>query len=56
MLGCATMGRCVGAGNCGAAVAVAVSCSTEGRCATVRERPDGGASDAAARDVGLDGG
>ena len=58
MLGCATMGRCVGVGTCGAAVAV--SCSTEGRCVTVRERPgDGGASDAAAvdaSDAGLDGG
>ncbi len=62
MLGCATMGRCVGVGTCGAAVAV--SCSTEGRCVTVRERPtDGGVSDAAAydggvgaRDAGFDGG
>ncbi len=62
MLGCATMGRCVGVGTCGAAVAV--SCSTEGRCVTVRERPwDGGTSDATApdtgataADAGLDGG
>jgi hypothetical protein len=45
-LGCATMGRCAGGGGaCGAAVSV--SCSAEGRCVTVRERGDGGGSDAA---------
>lgn len=50
MLGCATMGRCVGGVTCGAAVGV--SCSTEGRCVTARERlSDAGASDAGAADV-----
>jgi hypothetical protein len=49
MLDCATMGRCAGGGGCGAAVAA--SCSAEGRCVTVRERPtDGGATDGAAAD------
>lgn len=43
-LGCATMGRCVGGGGCGAALAA--SCSAEGRCVTVRDRlTDGGAAD-----------
>lgn len=63
MLGCATMGRCAGTGGCG--MPVGVSCSTEGRCVTVRERVgDAGASDASfadvswglpAADAGLDG-
>lgn len=49
-LGCATMGRCVGGATCGAVVGV--SCSTEGRCVTARERAnDAGASDAGAADV-----
>jgi hypothetical protein len=58
-MGCATMGRCVGGGGCGAAVAA--SCSAEGRCVTVRDPAlDGGVGDGAVdaaltRDAGLDG-